>query len=64
MMFTRSRVLLLISAAACLMFMAGACSLGNDDDNGSVNAVEIPAASLDYVVFARSEQGMHTMMRL
>lgn len=61
-MFKKSRVLLLISAAAYLMFMAGACSLGKDDDNGSVNAVEIPAASLDYVVFAWSEQGMHTMM--
>ncbi len=62
-MFKRTRALLLISAAASMLFTAGACSLGNNnDDSGTVTPVEIPAASLDYVVFAWSEQGMHTMM--
>lgn len=60
-MSMRNRAAFIILAAAGLALLAGGCSLHKSSSSGSVTAVTIPAASMDYIVLAWAEQGTHAM---
>jgi len=52
---------LILTVTSLIILFGASCSLKKEDEPGPVNPVEIPASSLEYVVFGWSEHAMHAM---